>query len=306
LGTNYFEMKISGFTFIRNGCSFGYPFIESIKSILPVCEEFVIVVGDCDDGTREAILEIGSPKIRIIDTIWDETLRSNGTIFANQTNIALKELTGDWAFYLQADEIINENDLDAILKKVQEFDKDPEVEGFLFDFLNFHGSYNYLNDTRYQHTKEIRIVRTGINVFSYRDAQGFRRYPSFEEYNNNHPGVKLKVVHLHVPLYHYNYVRNPEQMNVKSKHFEAFYHDDGYLKKKYQDVREFDYYNIERVKRFTGNHPAVMKDIVKNQNWDFDPEKIHRKLSAKDRAVYFIEDVIKYRIGEYRNYSVIH
>lgn len=298
-------MTISGFSYIRNGFRYGYPFIQSIRSILPICDEFIIAVGNSDDGTRESIINLGDPKIRIIDTIWDEKLRSNGKVFAGQSNIALMETSGDWAFHIQADEVIHENDLDKILSQVQAADKDQKVEGFLLDFLNFHGNYNYLNDTRYGHRKEIRIFRNNINVYSYRDSQGFRRYPSYDDYLNLHKGFKLRVREMHVPVFHYCYVRNPEQMNIKSKYFETFYHEDGYVEKKYQDIQEFDYYNIERVKKFDGKHPGLMKEIIESQNWEFDPAKIHKRLSVKDKIAYGIEDIIKYRIGEYRNYTLI-
>ena len=65
-------MKVSGFMFIRNGSILGYPFIESIKSVLPICDEFVIAVGKSDDDTLSKIRAIKSKKIRIIETIWNE------------------------------------------------------------------------------------------------------------------------------------------------------------------------------------------------------------------------------------------
>jgi len=67
-------MKISGFSFVRNGIKLYYPVVESIKSILPIVDEFVIAVGkgDDDDTTREQIAAIGDPKIKIIDTVWEE------------------------------------------------------------------------------------------------------------------------------------------------------------------------------------------------------------------------------------------
>lgn len=132
-------MKISGYTFVRNGFTYGVPFLQSIQSILPICDEFVIAVGGSTDGTKEAIVNIANPKIKIIDTIWDDNFRTKGKIFAQQANLALKEITGDWAFHIQADELIHENDLNKIYKHIKLADEDKTIEGFLFDFLNFHG-----------------------------------------------------------------------------------------------------------------------------------------------------------------------
>lgn len=298
-------MKISGFSYIRNGFKYGYPFLQSIQSILPICDEFVIAVGDSEDGTREAILNLGSSKIKIIDTVWDEQMRSSGKIFAQQANMALREITGDWGFHIQADELIHENDLPKIKQQILAADPDPKIEGLLFDFLNFHGSFNYLNDTRYQHKKEIRIIRNGRNIYSYKDSQGFRRYPSYETLLNNHKGFKLNVAYIHLPVFHYNYVRNPKEMGTKTKFFESFWHDDSYIENKYQSEPEFDYYHIERVKRFEGDHPLLMKPLIEKEDWIFDPGKIHRKLSLKEQFLYWVEDRLNYQIGEYKNYKVL-
>jgi hypothetical protein len=298
-------MKISGFSYIRNGFKYEYPFLQSIRSVLPVCDEFIVAVGDSADGTREAIKNIGNSKIKIIDTVWDEKLRSNGRIFAQQANIALQQITGDWAFHIQADELIHENDLGKIYEHITAADNDQRIEGLLFDFLNFYGSYKYLNDTRYQHKKEIRIFRNNQNIYSYRDSQGFRKYPSYDDYTNLHKGYKLKVKYINIPVYHYSYVRNPEQMNNKSKFFETFWHDDKYIEQKYQSGQEFNYYDIERIKLFDGKHPSLMKDIIEKEDWNFDPDHLNRHLPFKDRVIYWVEDKLKYRIGEYKNYIIV-
>ncbi len=298
-------MQISGFSYIRNGFKYGYPFLQSIQSVLPICDEFIIAVGDSEDGTKEAINNIGSSKIKIIDTIWDEKLRNNGKIFAQQANIALREIKGDWAFHIQADEVIHENDLHKIYDHIKTANNENKIEGLLFDFLNFYGSYKYLNNTRYQHKKEIRIVRNNQNIYSYLDSQGFRKYPSYNDYVGDHKGDKLKVKYINIPVYHYSYVRSPKQMNNKSKIFETFWHDDQYIQNKYQQEQEFNYYNIERIKLFNGTHPLVMKNIIEKEDWNFDPNKLNKQLSIKDKILYFIEDKLNYRIGEYKNYKLI-
>ncbi|MDE5606954.1 MAG: hypothetical protein K2I68_06605, partial [Bacteroidales bacterium] len=68
-------MKVSGFTFIRNAVLYGYPITEAIRSILPLVDEMVVAVGNSDDATEDLIRNIGSNKIRIIRTVWDDRLR---------------------------------------------------------------------------------------------------------------------------------------------------------------------------------------------------------------------------------------
>ena len=63
-------MKVTGFTFIRNAVRFDYPVVESIRSILPICDDFVVAVGNWDDNTRELVQDIDRDKIKIVDTVW--------------------------------------------------------------------------------------------------------------------------------------------------------------------------------------------------------------------------------------------
>ena len=299
-------MKVSGFSYIRNGFTYQYPFLESIQSILPVCDEFVIAVGKSTDGTREAIEALNDPKIKIIDTVWDEQMRVGGTIFAQQANLALDGCSGNWLFHIQADEIIHENDLPTIRAAIQEADSDERTEGFIFDFLNFYGSYDYLNGSRYQHKKEIRIFRSGLAVRSYRDSQGFRKFPPQFEQQPDVKGDKLRVQHTGVPVYHYSYVRSPKQMSEKSRYFSSFYLDDTQLKKHFEGhPEEANYYAIERVIPFTGTHPAVMADWIKNGNYNFDPGRISGKMTLKKRAAYWLDNLMGRRIGEYKNYKLL-
>ena len=66
-------MKISGFTMGKNALKLYYPMRQSVESILPLVDEFVVALGDSDedDITRAEIAAIGSEKIRIVDTVWD-------------------------------------------------------------------------------------------------------------------------------------------------------------------------------------------------------------------------------------------
>ena len=70
-------MKVSGFTFVRNAVKYDYPVVESIRSILPVVDEFIVNIGRCEDGTLELIRSIGDPKIEIVESVWDATLRKD-------------------------------------------------------------------------------------------------------------------------------------------------------------------------------------------------------------------------------------
>ena len=133
-------MKISCFTFIRNGTLLGYHFIESIVSALPLCDEFVIAVGDSEDDTLERIQAIQSDKIVIIQTHWNESMQDRGFVYAQQKMIAHYNCTGDWAFYLEGDEVLHEQDLPKIRLAMEQSFHNPEVEALAFDYYHFFGS----------------------------------------------------------------------------------------------------------------------------------------------------------------------
>ncbi|TAG88936.1 MAG: glycosyltransferase family 2 protein, partial [Bacteroidetes bacterium] len=165
-------MKLSGFSYVRNGLEFDYPFIQSIQSVLPICDEFVIAVGDSTDGTREAIENLKSDKIKIIDTLWDDDLREGGRVFALETDKAFAAIAKDidWAFYIQGDECVHEKYLPLIKAEMEATLSNPNIEGLLFKYLHFYGSYDYYAESRKWYRREIRVIKRNLNVQSFRDA----------------------------------------------------------------------------------------------------------------------------------------
>jgi glycosyltransferase involved in cell wall biosynthesis len=294
-------MKISGFTYVRNGFDYGYPFLEAIQSILPVCNEMVVAIGESTDGTREAVAELDRQKIKIVDTVWDMSRREGGKVFAQQANIALDQITGEWAFHIQADEVIHENDLPKIVSAINQYNNEIKVEGFILPFLHFWGSYDYVRTSRRIHKHEVRIFRNNQLVRSYADSQGFRRYTSIDAYENGEKGEKLRVKKIDAPIYHYNGVR-PQKIQTKKMHAFDFLHNASPEETAYE---QFDYQQVDRVENFKGTHPAVMKEKIAAQDWlfEFDPKKAVWK--TKDKIMQPIEDLLGFKIGEYKNYKVI-
>jgi glycosyltransferase involved in cell wall biosynthesis len=158
-------MKLAGFTYVRNGFDYGVPFLESIQSVLPICSEFIVAVGDSTDGTREAIVNLNNPKIKIIDTVWDMQLKEGGKVFAQQANIALDHVQADWCLHIQSDEVFHEKELNNIVAQIDANDTDKKVEGFIFPFVHFWGGYDHIRNTRRVHNFEIRILLVFL-VFS--------------------------------------------------------------------------------------------------------------------------------------------
>jgi len=293
-------MKISGFSFVRNAVRLYYPVVESIRSVLPLVDEFVIACGDSDDDTTGMIRSIGDPKIRIIETVWDPSHFVKGASNAVQTNIALDACSGDWCLYLQADEVVHERHLPVLREKMMRYLDVPEVEGLLFDYVHFYGSYNLYQVAHNWYTHEIRIVRNGIGVRSWESAQGFRI-----------GGRKLRVVPAEAEILHYGWVRPPVSMMKKQIALSSVHRGREWVEERYPNENAaFDYGSLKTCRHFTGTHPAVMHERIAALDWEAQPGKPNKKDHKHDRlwvrALTVLENsVLCRKLGEYRNYVLI-
>ena len=268
-------MKVSGFTFIRNALKYDYPIVEAILSILPICDEFIIAVGNSDDDTLALIQKIDSQKIKIIQTVWDDTLRANGEVLAIETNKAFKAISpdSDWAFYIQGDEVVHEKYLNSIQLTMQKYVLDSEVDGLLFDYKHFYGSYDFVGSSNNWYKKEIRIIRNNKQIYSFKDAQGFRKEDN----------KKLKVVAASAFIYHYGWVKDPRSMQFKQEDFSKLWHNDEWISKNIENVEVFEYEkHISQLSRFDGDHPLVMKERIERLNWKFEYDISKNSRSFKD------------------------
>ncbi len=278
------SMTISGFTMVRNATRFYFPIKESILSILPIVDEFVIALGkgDENDKTEEEILSIGSPKIKIIHRIWDESRFLNSAVFRDETNAALKECTGDWCFYIQADEVVHENDLKEIKDVCQKHLYNKEVEGILFNYLHFWGDYNHYLPFHGWYKNEMRIIRNNPEIISYKDAQSFRKKDN----------SKLKVARSNAHIYHYGWVRPPDRMKSKKKEHDSI-HRGKTNTEQIITYQGFDYGPLGRIPLFKGTHPKVMNEKIKEFFWS---DKLnYGKTLTNDHDLYKHEK-IKYRL----------
>lgn len=289
-------MTVSGFSFVRNGEILGYPFVESIRSLLPLCDELIVAVGNSEDNTLQTVRSI-SNNIRIIETQWDENKRNDGSILAQQTDIALSYCTGDWCLYLQGDEVLHENDYTLIHKEMHKADNDQTIESLLFRWLHFFGSYDYTGVGRQWYRREIRAFKNTGNVVSWRDAQGFR--------TKNPDGSirKLNALQTDARIFHYGWVRHPRIQQKKQFAFQRLYHNDDWIKNNIPDKEEFDYSCYE-VSRYKNTHPAIMKQRIENdKSWTqfFDPNR-RKKRPPLVAVTDLVEKFTGYRIGEYKNF----
>jgi hypothetical protein len=246
---------VSGFSIVRNAIHYGYPVAEALRSLAPLVEEMVVAVGRSDDGTLELVRSLDLPNLRIIETVWDEALRVGGRVLAQQTSVALEACRHPWAFYIQADEVVHEEDHARIRAALARWGGDERVDALRFRFLHFEGTYAYVNYVRYR--KQCRIVRNNGQVRSVGDAAGFARVD----------GRPLRIRRTGAKIYHYGWARAPEVLKRKTLAFQKLYHDDAWVAARYEQVPAEYLSDVDIAFRFRGTHPAAMAEKVGGMDW---------------------------------------
>lgn len=296
-------MKLSGFTFVRNGVKFDYPILESLRSLLPLVDELVVVVGKGEDQTLERVRELAARegKIRIFESVWDERLREGGAILAQQTDLAISHCTGDWGIYLQADEVLHEEDYPRIREALARANARKEIDGLLFDYVHFYGDFFVVNRSPSAYRHEVRAIRLQRGVISWGDAQGFRRKFA---HGDHHHIEKLRVLASGARIFHYGWVRPPEVMREKTVAMDKLYHPDGAI----GTGDNHRYKRIFGLERFADTHPAVMRERVAEKRWSVDLMAFPLSWEWKDArkvAARWVERLTGHLPFQYRNYVLL-
>jgi hypothetical protein len=283
------SMKISGFTVVRNADKYYFPIRQCIESMLPVVDEVIVALGNCDpaDRTAELIRSIPSDKIKIYDRVWDEKLYKDGAVLREETSFALGKCSGDWCIYLQADELLHQDDHGKIKEICDYYLHDTRVQGFLLKYFHFWGDYQHYFRSHAWYPYEIRIVRNHIGVKSHRDAQSFVLAD----------GEKLKVIKTDIRIFHYGWVRPPGMMNTKRKEQYGLHNGKGSAKRDMLTAY-FEFGPLGRLDKYSGSHPAVMKEWIKKIDWQ-DKLNYGKKYLPTDR------DILKHEQPKYRLLSFI-
>ena len=290
-------MRVTGFTFIRNAVKFDYPVVEAIKSVLPLCTDFIVAVGKSDDSTLELIQNIDKQRIKIIETVWDDSpeMKTGGKVFAQETDKAFNAVPedSDWAFYIQGDEVVHEKYLDTIYSAMEEHKENGLVDGLLFKYLHFYGSYDYIGISPRWYDFEIRVIKNNKKIYSYRDAQGFRK-----DQND-----KLNVKLIDAYVFHYGWVKEPRIITKKIENAYSFYQELQMPADAMSD--EMFYYNsIDALSAFTDTHPKVMKERIERKNWKFEYDFSFNRLSFRYKTKIFLKNYLGINTY-YENYKII-
>jgi len=286
-------MKISGFTFLKNGQILGYPFVQSIQSILPIVDEFIIALGPCEDETEKILKAMSEPKLKIIHTQWNDKMKDRGYVYGQQKMIAQFNCSGDWIFYLEADEVVHEKDISTIKSSMKKHLNNDEVEALVFDYLHFYGNKNSYLWSPGWYRRAPRILKNSVRSYApdglfwlVLEKNKIGRYP--------------KAALVGATMYHYGWVRSEKQMNLKSKQVQQYWN------KSYQTI---DYSQIDQniIKEFSGTHPEVLKDWLHNATdiYRADPHYQLTKKEKKHRFMIRLEKLFGLELSK-KHYKLVH
>jgi len=287
------SVRISGFTFLKNAVLLDYPAVESIKSILPIVDEFIVNIGPCEDDTVDLIKSIDDPKIKIIYSQWNPNIKTGGYIYAQQTNIALFNCTGKWAFYLQSDEVVDEDDLPRLVELMKRYENDDRIEGLALNELTFWGDYNtIINVYPWRYSRRCWIVKPHKFVLSRGDASGFTVHPKYKE-----KGRKIRVLDTGANIYHYSFVKTMKKLAEKYRQVFKYW-SDQFQNEQITDITKSIYdswFPRSFVGPYQGKHPSVMRERILRHDVkvDLNSPLWRTKLTLQDRKRLLQTTIIK-------------
>lgn len=287
--------QISGFTLVRNAEILDFPFRESVLSVLPLCQEFIINCGDSDDQTLslcENLKKEFPNKIKIIRSVWSKENQSGGYQLKIHTDTALQACSSDWLFYIQADEVIHSEDHPLIYQAIEKASLNDLVDGVVFDYLHFYGNYAHICQGRNWYRREVRLFKNGRAIESFKDAQGFRKN-----------GKRLQALGSGARIFHYGYVRNQKGLASKREQMSQWWGE-----KPEDKPGGLKFYKPVGLSPFKGSHPPEMAERVFDSNHLVDPSQCPRNWTLKEiknGLTLIWEKIVPFRIGEFRNYDII-
>jgi hypothetical protein len=262
-----------------------------------LCDEVVVNIPRSTDNTLNAVRAIEDPKIRVLETDWDDAQRKAGLALSHHTNLALRECTGDWCVYIQGDEVLHEDSIPFMRECMERELNNSKVQGLLVNYTHFYGSYSTCVYSFGWYYREVRVVRRDPEIQSVGDAQGFR----------TNRAQKLRVKNSGGHYLHYGFALESSQMRRKKQNLVRLYGTEPVQRPRPEPVRSF-YADDQKVRPFKGTHPAVMRQTVAAATWSY----TSRSPLIRFRRNYFWEDIaliIKrctgITIGVHKNYRLI-
>jgi len=288
---------VCGFSFGRNLTRLAYPVEAAVRSVLPVCDRFVFAVGKSDDDTRQRVERIDTAEmnrgrggaIDIVETEWPD-VQVDGTVLsieANKAMAAAERIAAEaaqgrpaWGFYIQADEVIHEDDLPIVEAAISHWAEHEPTKALLFWYHHFVLDYETTDPWMYH--KASRVVRLdgGSRIFGDACGPGFKDPPpDVLKFNDGYFDKRLLGKHVRwakdpakkirggkpARVFHYGWVKTRDQLDAKFEMVDKLWWGtlppEEKAKRKHSKFGRFiDRYPI--LKKFHGRHPKYMTDRI--------------------------------------------
>jgi glycosyltransferase involved in cell wall biosynthesis len=256
-------MTLGAFTYVYNMIDYDYPFEESVKSIIDVVDQFVICECNSTDNTADLVekLRLEYPnKIKVIHRNWV----LHFTEISSVANFAMSHLNTDYAFQLQADEVVHHDSLDE-LKDIVNILSLNNLTAAKVHYTHFMA--NYETTFPFCYDSLVRIVKMNSPWRVIGDGVQFA-YPDGQIHDE-------KVFDSNIQIFHYGKVKDPVKGWKKEWDFQQLYVDIGFPDPKMLEMKnkigaKCDYIYLFRehvlnktINKFTGTHPNVMENRIK-------------------------------------------
>lgn len=258
--------NLAGFSYIYNGIDFDIPFIESIKSVIHIVDEFVLTECYSKDGTWEKCLKLQEEypnKIKLLRRPWVEHF-SEISLLANWTATHIDEDI-QYCMQLQSDEVIHEKDLD-ILRRLPELMNLNNKTAARWRYNHFLG--NPSTTFPFCYSELVRVIKRGLGWQIIGDGVQYAKDGSLLP--------PEEVLETNIQVFHYGKMKDPKKGFKKEVDFQNLFKDVGFPDPKMKEMKEklgeeyCDYVYLfesnivdNKIQKFEDSHPLVMHEYLK-------------------------------------------
>ena len=195
-------MKLSVYTFVKDGLYYDFHLLAMLKHHLPLADEIVVNEGYSSDGSFEAIKDL-HPKVRVVRNHLDT---SEPQAWLRRAKDQARRLcTGDWCILLDCDEFIPEWEFTRLRDHLTLTDKHI----ISADYKHFYGNYKVLYerpDRPFPPMRKSIIHRNRADIEIYGDGSDVR-IPAL--------GAEAEDRQVTFDCHHFGEVRNPARLRHK-------------------------------------------------------------------------------------------
>lgn len=276
-------MNLSVIMVIKNGIENGYTFLESIRSVVDVADEFLISDGYSTDGTYDYLMAAADrfKNIHLYRDHWNPS--GHGEAIAVMTNRIKARAKGDWIYNIQADEVIHESFLPKLIYLTRQ--KTPDYRSFAVEFLHFVGDFRHV-ETNPGYRFAVRLVPNSDRIHVMGDGWTFE--------GDIHPVGFIQEP----PLFHFGWVYARNNIFKRKHQAEYIYQDEESYQKDHEFCRQIEgeidkdvdavlgwqrkMLASRKIRRYRGEYPRVTSHLLGKGNVTYHPDPSILDIPASD------------------------